>query len=244
MTEPPEFPPPAPTPPPPSPGQQPLPSYGQQPPPPPYGAPPAYQPPRKTGTNGFAIASLVFGIIGGCLLGLIFGIVALNQIKKNGQQGRGMAIAGIVLSVLWFLVIVVLGVVGAMDSAERDEKGTITDSGQVNSKDLEVGDCIRALEETKALADVPAVPCAEPHRGEVYAVVQLPGVEYPSEATFDKQSGQRCSNQLKKIAPAAFRDPKVDIFYVYPLERSWAAGDHEVTCIATTTETRTGSIKD
>lgn len=55
-------------------------------------------------SNGFAVASLVLGIIGipaGCtfilpLLGLIFGIVALMQTNRDGTGGRGMAIAGIV----------------------------------------------------------------------------------------------------------------------------------------------------
>ena len=37
--------------------------------------------PQKT--NGFAIASLIFGIIGGVLLSVIFGFVALSQIKKR-----------------------------------------------------------------------------------------------------------------------------------------------------------------
>lgn len=53
--------------------------------------------------NGFAIASLVLGILWvywiGSILALIFGIVGKNQIdKSNGMQsGRGMAVAGIVL---------------------------------------------------------------------------------------------------------------------------------------------------
>jgi Domain of unknown function (DUF4190) len=73
------------------------------PPPPPsapgYGAPPS-------GTNGYAIASLVLGIVWlgglGSLLALIFGVMAKNQIDASGerQTGRGMAVAGIVLGVV------------------------------------------------------------------------------------------------------------------------------------------------
>ena len=54
-------------------------------------------------TNGFAIASLVLGIVWvyglGSILALVFGFVAKGQIdRSNGRQtGRGMAIAGIVL---------------------------------------------------------------------------------------------------------------------------------------------------
>ena len=76
----------------------------------PYGGPPpaypAGQPPYGTPapgthsrTSGFAIASLVFGIIGGVLLGAVFGIVALVKIRGNPQlRGKGMAIAGLVLN--------------------------------------------------------------------------------------------------------------------------------------------------
>ena len=58
-------------------------------------------------SNGYAVASLVLGIIGlptcaiGVIsgLGLIFGLIALAQTNKdNGTGGRGLAIAGMVTS--------------------------------------------------------------------------------------------------------------------------------------------------
>lgn len=50
-------------------------------------------------TNGMAIASLVTSLVCFGFLGIIFGIVALNQIKSSAgtQTGQGMAIAGIVI---------------------------------------------------------------------------------------------------------------------------------------------------
>ena len=64
--------------------------------------------------NGFAIASLVCSLIGvlffpiiASILGIVFGAVALRQIRDaNGlMQGRGMALAGIIVGavalVLW-----------------------------------------------------------------------------------------------------------------------------------------------
>ena len=66
-------------------------------------------------TNGFAIASLVFGILWlfwlGSLLAVIFGHVAVVQTRKRGQRGRGLAIAGLVLGYIGvgiFLLIIVL----------------------------------------------------------------------------------------------------------------------------------------
>lgn len=72
---------------------------------PPSPSNPAYAAPPG-GTNGYAIASLVLGIVWlgglGSLLALIFGVMAKNQIDASGgrQTGRGMAVAGIVLGVV------------------------------------------------------------------------------------------------------------------------------------------------
>lgn len=60
-------------------------------------------------TDGFAIASLVFGLLGGPVLSVIFGVVARSRIKRAGGtlKGRGMATAGIVLGSLWTALILV-----------------------------------------------------------------------------------------------------------------------------------------
>ena len=70
-----------------------------------------------TRTNGLAIASLVLGILWlfwlGSLVGLVLGLVALKQIKGRNQGGRGIAIAGVVLSVLGLVGFVIAVIVGA-----------------------------------------------------------------------------------------------------------------------------------
>ncbi|MBA0124303.1 DUF4190 domain-containing protein [Haloechinothrix sp. YIM 98757] len=59
--------------------------------------------PLPSTTNGFAVASLVLGIVWfwgvGSILALVFGYVALSQIDRSAgaEGGRGMAIAGVVL---------------------------------------------------------------------------------------------------------------------------------------------------
>src|SRR5450830_631171 len=53
--------------------------------------------PRKTGTDGFAIASLVLALVTAALPAIVLGIVALKRIRRDGTGGRGLAIAGIVL---------------------------------------------------------------------------------------------------------------------------------------------------
>ncbi|WP_237223762.1 DUF4190 domain-containing protein [Rothia nasisuis] len=101
-----------------------APSYGQ---PNHYGGQPAtyqqYDAPyigRTEGPKGMAIASLVLGIlafmtgwtvVGGALglVGLVLGIVALRNVKHGGG-GKGLAIAGIILSVLGLISAIILGV--------------------------------------------------------------------------------------------------------------------------------------
>jgi hypothetical protein len=67
-------------------------------------------------TNGFAIASLVLGIVNmliGSVLALVFGYRAIREIdQSNGTQtGRGLAVAGVVLGwiglvmgVIWLIL--------------------------------------------------------------------------------------------------------------------------------------------
>jgi hypothetical protein len=65
-----------------------------------------WSPPVSARTNGFAIASLVLGLIWiywvGSILAIVFGHVAIRQIARSGDQesGRGMAIAGLILGYL------------------------------------------------------------------------------------------------------------------------------------------------
>ncbi|HEX8995541.1 MAG TPA: DUF4190 domain-containing protein [Ktedonobacterales bacterium] len=83
----------------PAPEQQPYAAYA--PPQQPY--PMGYAPPMGPGpTSGMAIASLVCSLLGIGLVGVILGHLALNEIKRtNGYtQGRGLAIAGLIIGYL------------------------------------------------------------------------------------------------------------------------------------------------
>lgn len=66
-------------------------------------------------TDGFAIASLVCGILGLFLLftaipALVFGIISLGRINRDPQylRGKGMAIAGIILGGLGVLALFII----------------------------------------------------------------------------------------------------------------------------------------
>ncbi len=87
--------------------------FTRQGPPDPLGAPgdpdrPGHR--ARTGkADGFAIASLVLGVFGitviGAILSINFGIMALRRTRRTGQPGRGLAIAGLVFSAIWLLIV-------------------------------------------------------------------------------------------------------------------------------------------
>jgi hypothetical protein len=69
---------------------------------------PMYQPAPRT--NGFAIASFICSLVCINILGIIFGHVALSQIKRTNEGGQGLAIAGLIIGyislgiVIWAVI--------------------------------------------------------------------------------------------------------------------------------------------
>lgn len=93
----------------------------------PYGGSGYAQPVQAAGTNGLAIASLVLGILWlywlGSLLAVVFGHIALGQIRRAGgpQSGRGLALAGVILG--WVGLAVLAAGVAVLVSASGDSYG-------------------------------------------------------------------------------------------------------------------------
>ncbi|XVS65340.1 DUF4190 domain-containing protein [Actinosynnema sp. CA-299493] len=75
----------------------------------PYQPQPGYYPPQPAPTNGMAIAALITAFLFSPA-GIVLGVVARKQIRRTGEQGWGMATAGlvigVVLTVLWVLALV------------------------------------------------------------------------------------------------------------------------------------------
>ncbi|WP_309712266.1 DUF4190 domain-containing protein [Pseudolysinimonas sp.] len=84
------------------PAQPTYPAYGQP------AAPGYYAPP----TNTLAIIALILGFVVP-LGGIICGHIALGQIKRTGEGGRGLALAGLILGYV-FTAIIVLYIIGVI----------------------------------------------------------------------------------------------------------------------------------
>jgi hypothetical protein len=137
----------------PYPAQQPSPQYA------------GYPQPRPT--NGMAIASLVASLLV-APLGIVFGHISLHQIKRSGEDGKGLAIAGLVIGYLatvgaiigLVFVVAMMAVVGSAvhristqhHPGYQDPTPTTSeprfgtpDSTAVAINNARVGDCIRRV---------------------------------------------------------------------------------------------------
>ena len=76
--------------------------------------------------NGMAIAGFVISLVSllccgySSWLGLIFSIIGLVNANKNEGEGKGLAIAGIVISSILLIIIVLLTIFGVMASVTDD----------------------------------------------------------------------------------------------------------------------------
>jgi len=119
----------------------PPPPYGAYPPPPPGYPTGYYGYPQSQPTNTLAIVSLVCAFVF-APLGIVFGHISLSQIRKTGEEGRGLAVAGLVISYLitvLAVVVVVLSVVFFVVVARSlDDMNSYTDDPGITAAPAEV----------------------------------------------------------------------------------------------------------
>ncbi|MFB7574454.1 DUF4190 domain-containing protein [Streptomyces sp. NPDC056165] len=190
--------------------------------------------------NGFAVTALVTSLVCLAPLGLIFGIVALVQISRKGQRGKGLAIAGI--SVSGAVLLLAALVAGTVDFKVwtipgRDSDGKVARSGWTTILSLRTGDCFNPgteIKRDKSIlndASVELVPCDTSHRGEAYASFTLSGQrDFPGPDTIAAIATPRCGKLFLdySLDPGAFGP--LQTYYYYPSERNWAAGNRTVRC--------------
>lgn len=192
--------------------------------------------PASSPTSGYAIAALVFGILGGIPLAVTFGIVALRRTARTGQRGRGVAIAGLTLAGCWAALI---GWAFAADIAEGPDAAR-----SVLLAHLAVGDCIEELPAGSEVRSLPRVACDGPHAGQVYAAFDLPDGAWPGDEAVFASAERGCSDELQREHPAMFADPAVGVFFLHPIASGWRRGDREVLCVTDYgAERRTGDMR-
>ncbi|MER6356983.1 DUF4190 domain-containing protein [Streptomyces sp. NPDC001634] len=223
----------------------------------PYGLP--YQPwgqgytpyNRPAPVNGLSIAALVLGIL--CCLpgvGLVLGVIALGQIGRRGERGRGLAIGGIVMSSIGLAVLVTaFATGGAHDFWEGFRDGARNTRGNGVTFSVQKGECFNApggsLE--GEASDVDKVPCSGSHQAEVFADFSLPGGGYPGDEAVGRTADDKCYALQDAYTMDFWAVPEsVGVYYFTPTRESWSYGDREVTCMFGSADkkgTLTGSLR-
>lgn len=223
------------------PGQQP-PAYGGG-----YGSAPVYPgggydgAAPAAGWSGWAIAAFLCSLVPflGILAAVPLAIVALVKISKTRQRGKFLAIAAMIISVLWWVGAVGLGVAWFNDTAERDDQGVIIDGGRLEMAQIRVGDCVDIpslsddSEVEVSVYEMRGVPCDEDHNAEAFGVVEIDGGdEFPGGATLDEESAAQCDAEVAEYLPNGF-PAGVQGFRLVPTEDVWNDdGGHRSICFA------------
>jgi hypothetical protein len=187
-----------------------------------------------SGTNGFAIASFVLGLIGGSLLSVIFGIVALNKISHRPQRGKGLAIAGLCLSGVWVIGIVAVLVVSSQSASQRSTtSGQITKSGNLDVLSLRTGDCFQnpaGNQPPTTLKQLTAVPCTTAHNAQVIAQLPVSGSAYPGADAFTAQAKSGCNAKLADLVQSKLTQ-SMNLIFLYPEPLAWTEGQRVISCV-------------
>lgn len=114
--------------------------------------------------------------------------------------------------------------------------------GTVTATQVKLGDCLSEIPDGSQVRTLKTIDCAEPHAGEVFAVLQMPDGDFPGQDAMVEYAN-RCAPELASYSPAAVTDDTVRLFVLFPTDETWSDGDRAVTCIATLDPPRAGSLK-
>ncbi|MEH0636136.1 DUF4190 domain-containing protein [Streptomyces bottropensis] len=209
----------------------------------------AYPLPRPAPpVNGLAIAALVLGVL--CFLpgvGLLLGILALAQIRKKGERGKGMAVAGIVLSTVGALLTTLAFTTGGARGAWEGLRDAANGAGGTFS--VAMGECFDTPSGSLEgyTDDVDVVPCDGEHDAEVFAGFSLPDGPYPGDDAVTEAADDRCYARSASYVMDPWGLPAdVDVYYFTPTRETWRYGDREITCMFGNTDPEgglTGSLR-
>jgi hypothetical protein len=180
--------------------------------------------------DGFAIASLILGLFSAVPLSVIFGIAALRRIRRGERRGRGLAIAGLSLSLVWTIAYV--GVITYHLGREpvRNTTGTITRQGQIPPGQLRTGDCVRVPRVlTGVIRTLTVVPCAQLHNGQVFTTLQAPDGPYPGQSGTQDTALNDCSAAAPAFLGAS--QSLLNVVAFFPGAAGWNLGHREERCL-------------
>ena len=207
-----------------------------------YGAP-APIPGAEQRTNTVAIVALVLGFVFP-IGGIVAGSVALAQVKRTGEKGRGLAIGGIVVGAIVMVLTVIAAIAFfvffALGAASSSSGGSPLDPfvppGEESSAQpddtfaLPVGSCLDDVA-SGFITSNNVLDCAEPHTYEVFSSFLVDDGAFPGDDALQTQATDRCGAVFGDFVGIPYADSTLDYSYVAPTEDTWAQGDREILCL-------------
>lgn len=201
---------------------------GQMGPPQPYPVQPGYWQPERRSANGMSITALVLGLLP-CipLIGMIFGLIGLRQTRRRGERGKGMAITGIVGSVVWA---VIWGLVITF---------AVLNTGNTQVADLKAGQCFNMVGEKlsdfgtdkKGKGTVDTVDCAKEHDGEVFLAYEMTGgSSYPGVKQVGNSAKGTCLKFLDTYLDGKKPPNSLGLYFYIPTYDNWNDDQRTVVC--------------
>jgi hypothetical protein len=107
---------------------------------------------------------------------------------------------------------------------------------------LHPGQCFNSL--PNGIAGAHAIPCAQPHDGEIYGDFRVASRRWPGAAALGRQAQQGCQSRLGGYLNPQLNTSGLAESYAYPNEGAWAAGVHSVICEIRSIQGKvTGSVR-
>lgn len=134
-------------------------------------------------------------------------------------------------------VVVALGYIiyNVSTTADRDATGAIIDAGSVDAFNIRVGDCFddtsSVIGSDEEVTSLPAVPCANPHDNEVFAVFDVSVSDYPGADQMSVMAFDACRQRFESFVGMDYDTSSLDILTLHPSSDSWRMqNDREVVC--------------
>ncbi len=129
------------------------------------------------------------------------------------------------------LALTACGGATAADDTTRNDAGDVVEGGDVGVFSLKEGDCV--LNSTASeVESLQAVPCADEHDLEVYALFEMPEGDFPGTQAVDAAADAGCLSRFDAYVGLAYADSVYAYTYLTPLESGWnQIDDREIVCM-------------
>lgn len=219
-------PPPVPTPPA---AAGPQPGYAYPPPPPGYYPIPPQETPQPS--NTLAVIALICAVLP-CgvtwIAAIVLAIIVLVRAKKGTVRGRGMAIAALLISVVW-LIAAAIGTVLLFNEVTKYDAARDANEGTISTDMIRSGDCFSELPEGEEISTVEIIPCAKEHHGEVFAVFSISPEEGASQDDIYDLAQEGCASRFEDFVGTSIRETELEYSLIAP-DKDAVDFDDDVSC--------------